>query len=62
MLARPGELPTGNGWAYELKWDGFRAIISTENRLRVAAGAAGNMTLQLVELAHLPDGLVKLEG
>ena len=35
MLARPGELPTGNGWAYEVKWDGFRAIVSTEDGLRV---------------------------
>jgi bifunctional non-homologous end joining protein LigD len=26
MLATAGELPTGAGWAYELKWDGVRAI------------------------------------
>ena len=25
MLARPGPLPSGSGWFYELKWDGFRA-------------------------------------
>jgi bifunctional non-homologous end joining protein LigD len=28
MLATAGHLPTGPGWAYELKWDGVRAIIA----------------------------------
>ncbi|MBP1705366.1 MAG: dependent ligase, partial [Chloroflexi bacterium] len=28
MLARPGDsLPDGEGWAFEPKWDGFRAIV-----------------------------------
>jgi bifunctional non-homologous end joining protein LigD len=26
MMATPGELPRGPGWAFEVKWDGFRAI------------------------------------
>ncbi|HCT81171.1 MAG TPA: DNA ligase [Micromonosporaceae bacterium] len=26
MLAVPGELPPGPGWAYEAKWDGVRAV------------------------------------
>jgi len=35
MLATPaGSLPTGDGWAFEPKWDGFRALAS------VAAGEA----------------------
>jgi ATP-dependent DNA ligase len=29
MLARSGRLPTGGEFAYEVKWDGFRAIVST---------------------------------
>jgi hypothetical protein len=45
MLARAGELPTGNGWAYEVKWDGFRAIVSTENGLRVGSGAVLDVAL-----------------
>lgn len=61
MLARIGELPTGNGWAYEVKWDGFRAIVSTENGLRVRSRRGWNMTLQLLELADPPGGLV-LDG
>lgn len=35
MLSRPGPLPSGSGWSYELKWDGFRAIVSTQDGLRV---------------------------
>lgn len=44
MLARPGELPTGNGWAHEVKWDGFRAIVATENGLRVRSRRGWNLT------------------
>ena len=35
MLSRPGPLPSGSGWSYELKWDGFRALVSTEEGLAV---------------------------
>jgi bifunctional non-homologous end joining protein LigD len=41
MLSRPGPLPVGAGWSYELKWDGFRALVSTEDDLTVAPGGAG---------------------
>jgi len=30
MLATAGELPAGDGWAYEVKWDGVRAIASCD--------------------------------
>jgi ATP-dependent DNA ligase len=29
MLLRPGGIPTDPGWAFEVKYDGFRAIIAT---------------------------------
>jgi bifunctional non-homologous end joining protein LigD len=61
MLARPGELSTGDGWAFELKLDGFRAIVSTLEGLRVRSRRGWNMTLQLLELVDLPAGLV-LDG
>jgi bifunctional non-homologous end joining protein LigD len=61
MLARAGELPTGEGWAYEVKWDGFRAVVSTEGGLRVHSRRGWNMTDRLAELAELPDGLT-LDG
>ena len=29
MLSRPGPIPTGSGWSFEVKWDGFRALVAT---------------------------------
>jgi hypothetical protein len=31
MLCRPGLLPLGRGYAYEVKWDSVRAVVSTED-------------------------------
>ena len=55
MLARSGSLPTRGDWSYELKWDGFRAIVSTEGvPLRVRSPRGWNMTKLVPELAALP--------
>lgn len=35
MLSRPGPRPSGSGWSFELKWDGVRAIVSTEGGFAV---------------------------
>jgi bifunctional non-homologous end joining protein LigD len=61
MLSRPGPLPSGSGWSFELKWDGFRAIVSTEDGVRVRSRRGWNMTSLLPELADLPPGVV-LDG
>jgi len=61
MLARPATLPLGSGCSYEVKWDGFRAIVSTENSLTVRSRRGWDMTALLPELAKLPEGLV-LDG
>jgi len=61
MLSRPGPLPTGPGWSFELKWDGFRALVSTEDGLAVRSRRGWNMTPALPELRKLPTGLV-LDG
>lgn len=58
MLSRPGPLPTGPGWSFELKWDGFRALVSTVDGLRVRSRRGWNMTAALPELRRLPAGLV----
>jgi bifunctional non-homologous end joining protein LigD len=58
MLSRPGPLPSGSGWSFELKWDGFRALVSTEDGLRVRSRRGWNMTELLPELRGLPAGLV----
>jgi bifunctional non-homologous end joining protein LigD len=68
MLARSGRLPTSGDYAYEVKWDGFRAIVSTERELRVRSRRGWDMTPHVGFLAQLPvravlDGeLVALDG
>src|SRR5262245_18567006 len=54
MLARSGQLPTTGDYAYELKWDGFRAIVSTEGMLRVRSRRGWDMTEHVGFLAALP--------
>jgi bifunctional non-homologous end joining protein LigD len=54
MLARSGRMPTRGDWSYEVKWDGFRAVVSTEHRFRVRSRRGWDMTLLLPELAALP--------
>jgi ATP-dependent DNA ligase len=61
MLSRPGPLPSGAGWSFEVKWDGFRALVSTVNGLRVRSRRGWNMTELLPQLSNLPEGLV-LDG
>ena len=61
MLLRPGQIPSGDGWAFEIKYDGFRALVATENGLEVRSRQAWAMTERLPELAKIPRGLV-LDG
>jgi len=60
MLARPDRLPHGD-YSFEVKWDGFRAIVSTENGLVVRSRRGWSMSERLPELVGLPTGLV-LDG
>jgi bifunctional non-homologous end joining protein LigD len=54
MLARSGRLPASGDYAYEVKWDGFRAIVSTEDTLRVRSRRGWDMTEHVAFLADLP--------
>jgi ATP-dependent DNA ligase len=54
MLARSGRLPLESGWSYELKWDGFRAIVHSGSEFRVRSRRGWDMTALLPELAALP--------
>jgi bifunctional non-homologous end joining protein LigD len=54
MLARSGRLPISGDYAYEVKWDGFRAIVSTEGALRVRSRRGWDMTEHVGFLADLP--------
>jgi bifunctional non-homologous end joining protein LigD len=63
MLASPGALPADDaGWAYEMKWDGIRALAYIEDgRLRLASRTGRDITAAYPELAALgPAGGVPL--
>src|ERR671914_2592745 len=58
MLAVSGLLPAGQDWAFELKWDGVRAIAVTRDRkLRLYARSGAEITVAYPELAGLADGI-----
>jgi bifunctional non-homologous end joining protein LigD len=54
MLARSGPIPTRGDWTFELKWEGFRALLSTENGLRIRSRRGWDMTNLLPELSSFP--------
>jgi bifunctional non-homologous end joining protein LigD len=54
MLATPGPLPSGPGWAYEFKWDGVRALAAIgRGTLRLSARSGADVTAAYPELAAL---------
>jgi ATP-dependent DNA ligase len=65
MLARLAEdLPTGDGWLYEPKWDGFRALVHRRGaRAEVVSRHGRSLTVAFEDVAEaaadaLPDGCV----
>ena len=54
MLAKSGPLAQRSDFAYEVKWDGFRAIVSTEGPLRVRSRRGWDMTEHVGFLSELP--------
>jgi bifunctional non-homologous end joining protein LigD len=54
MLARSAPMPTRPGFAFEPKWDGFRALLSTEHGFRVISRRRWNMTPLVEELSAFP--------
>jgi bifunctional non-homologous end joining protein LigD len=58
MLARTGDLPDGDGWAYEIKWDGVRAIAySSPGELRLESRNLNDITDSYPELARMGRNL-----
>src|SRR5215467_5423169 len=55
MLARLArELPAGEGWAFEHKWDGYRALLYADRgRLRLLSRRQSDYTSRVPELAPL---------
>jgi bifunctional non-homologous end joining protein LigD len=61
MLARSGPIPTRGDYAFEVKWDGFRALVSTRP-FRVLSRRGWDMTPMLGEFADLrPHGVYDAE-
>jgi bifunctional non-homologous end joining protein LigD len=59
MLARAGDLPPRpEEWAFEIKWDGVRALaFSAPGRLRLAARSGTDITARYPELARMNRAL-----
>ena len=62
------ELPSGDGWSHEVKWDGYRVLVSRagdDGGLRVASRTGQDLTARFPQLAGLvavvADGTV-LDG
>lgn len=63
MLAVAGDLPTGDAWAFEFKWDGIRALVEVRDaQTRVYSRTGRDLTASFPELAglseQLPDALL----
>jgi len=58
MKATSGDLPVGEGWTYEVKWDGMRALSFVDgDHLRVQSYNERDVTVSWPELAGLPDAV-----
>jgi bifunctional non-homologous end joining protein LigD len=58
MLARTGPLPADDGWGFEVKWDGVRAIAFVEGgRIRLASRKGNDITPRYPELRELGRAL-----
>ena len=58
MKAANGDLPTGPGWTYEVKWDGMRALAFVDRgALRVQSYNERDVTVSWPELAGLAAAL-----
>lgn len=58
MLARSAREPPGNdGWAYEIKWDGVRALAYVEDGLRLVSRTGEDITHRYPELAPMAETL-----
>jgi bifunctional non-homologous end joining protein LigD len=62
MLARSGPIPTGPGWRFEPKLDGFRCLVCTHGRFRARSRRGWNMAPLLSELEQALPANVQLDG
>ncbi|MET0727726.1 MAG: non-homologous end-joining DNA ligase [Acidimicrobiales bacterium] len=58
MKATSGPLPAGDGWTYEVKWDGMRVLAFVDaGTLRLQSGNERDVTVSWPELVELPGAL-----
>ncbi|MEX2294303.1 MAG: non-homologous end-joining DNA ligase [Acidimicrobiales bacterium] len=58
MKAASGDLPTGEDWTYEVKWDGMRAVAFVDNGMqRIQSSTERDVTGSWPELAGLAAAL-----
>ena len=63
MLATPGPLPHGTPWAYEVKWDGVRALLAVDGGTVRATSRNGNdITAAYPELQRIACTPALLDG
>ena len=67
MKATAGDLPEGEGWIYEVKWDGMRAVVAVDDgRVRLQSANGKDATVSFPELdglgAALGVGSAVLDG
>jgi len=63
QLARPAKkLPTGEGWAYEPKWDGFRAIAFVDGADVYLQSRSGKPLRRYFPELSFPSGRYVLDG
>ncbi|MEM8621047.1 MAG: non-homologous end-joining DNA ligase [Actinomycetota bacterium] len=58
MKATLGTLPTGDGWAHEIKWDGYRTLVHIDNgTVRLQSPAGHDVTDRWPELHRLGEAI-----
>ena len=58
MKATSGDLPGGDGWTYEVKWDGMRALSFIDgDALRLQSTNLRDVTVSWPELVGLPEAI-----
>src|SRR5215831_12352375 len=58
MLATSGPMPPDDGrWACEVKWDGWRALVTIDGAITVHTRRGRNATSSFPELAGMADAL-----
>lgn len=66
MKAVSADVPTEDGWAFEVKWDGMRIVASVDDEVRLTSAAGHDATDRFPELAglgaHLGTTGVVLDG